>query len=68
MGGVGRARRNMTIVLGSATALLGIAMIVATLARGGGITAIGIVVGVAFTALGCGRVYLAAGPRSHRRL
>jgi hypothetical protein len=67
MGGVQRARRNTTIVLGSATALLGIAMIVVTLARGGGATALGLIAGVAFTALGCGRVYIAAGPRSHRR-
>ncbi len=56
----------MTLVLGSITALLGLAMIVATLARGGGPLATGIIVGVLFTALGCARVYLAAGPR--RRL
>ena len=66
MGAVARARRNMTIVLGSLTALLGIAMIVATIGRGGGPVALGIVVGAAFTVLGCARVYLAAGPRDHR--
>jgi hypothetical protein len=65
---VERARRNMTIALGSALAVLGIAMVVSTLARGGGATAIGILVGVAFTILGCARVYLAVGPRSQRRL
>ena len=62
-----RARRNTTIVLGSLTAVLGIAMLVATLARGGGPTAIGVVVGIAFVLLGCGRVYIAAAPRSPRR-
>jgi hypothetical protein len=64
---VERARRNMTVALGSALAVLGVAMIVSTLARGGGALAVGILVGVAFTILGCGRVYLAVGPRSQRR-
>ena len=62
-----RARRNMTLVLSSLLALLGVAMIVATIARGGGPLARGIIVGAAFTLLGCARVYLAAGPRSQRR-
>ena len=57
----------MTIALGSALAVLGVAMVVSTLARGGGALALGIVLGVAFTILGCGRVYLAVGPRSQRR-
>jgi hypothetical protein len=64
---VERARRNMTIALGAALAVLGVAMVVATLARGGGGLTIGILVGVAFTILGCARVYLAVGPRSQRR-
>jgi hypothetical protein len=58
----------MTIALGSALAIIGVAMIASTIARGGGALAIGILVGVAFTVLGCARVYLAAGPRSQRRL
>jgi hypothetical protein len=62
---VERARRNMTIALGSALALLGVAMVVSTIVRGGGALTIGILVGVAFTILGCARVYLAVGPRSH---
>jgi hypothetical protein len=62
---VSRARRNSTIVLGTLTALLGVAMIVATVGRGGGPTAVGIVVGAAFAVLGGARVYMAAGPRSH---
>jgi hypothetical protein len=42
-------------------------MIVLTIARGGGPLTLGILVGLAFTVLGCARVYLAAGPRSPRR-
>jgi hypothetical protein len=57
----------MTIGLGTALALLGLVMIALTIARGGGAFTIGILVGVAFTVLGCARVYLAAGPRSARR-
>jgi hypothetical protein len=64
---VERARHNMTIALGAALALLGEAMVVATLAHGGGALTIGILVGVAFTILGCARVYLAVAPRSQRR-
>ena len=62
-----RARRNTTVVLGSALAVLGVAMVISTLARGGGALAVGILIGVAFTILGCARVYLAIGPRSQRR-
>jgi len=58
----------MTIALGSALAVLGVALIVSTLARGGGALTVGILIGVAFTILGCARVYLAVGPRSQRRL
>jgi hypothetical protein len=64
MRAVERARRNMTVVLGSITALLGLAMIVATTARGGGPTAVGFLLGLAFTVIGCARVYFAAGSRS----
>ena len=55
----------MTLVLGSVTALLGVAMIVVTVARGGGPTAIGILLGVALTAIGGVRVWFASasGPR-----
>ena len=55
----------MTLVLGAVTALLGVAMIVVTAARGGGPTAIGVLLGVALTALGCVRVWFASasGPR-----
>ncbi len=36
----------------------GLAIIVVTLARGGGPLSVGIVFGVLFTAVGCGRLYL----------
>jgi len=36
-------------------------MIVTTVARGGGVLAFGVVLGVAFVALGAGRLYLAGG-------
>ena len=67
MTAVERTRRNMTIVLSGLTAMLGVAMIVSALAREGAPTSIGVVVGAAFVVIGSARVYLAAGPRSHRR-
>ena len=54
-----RAYRESTRVLGAALCVLGIAMVVATLARGGGPLAVGFVAGVAFALLGAGRVFLA---------
>jgi hypothetical protein len=58
--------RNSTLLLGTATCLIGVALIVTTIARGGGPTAVGVVVGVLFTLLGAGRAYLAlrSRPRS----
>jgi uncharacterized membrane protein HdeD (DUF308 family) len=64
---VERTRYRMQLALGLLTALIGLVMLVSTVARGGGPTAVGIVAGVIFTALGCARLYLAIGPRSHRR-
>ena len=54
-----RAYRQSTRVFAAAICGLGLAMIVTTLARGGGALALGVVVGVAFVALGAGRLYLA---------
>jgi hypothetical protein len=56
---VERAYRQSTRVTGAAILVLGIAMVVSTLARGGGPLALGVVVGVAFALLGAGRVLLA---------
>jgi hypothetical protein len=58
---VERVYRNSTRLLGLVTALLGLAIIAATIARGGGPTALGVVVGVLLTLLGIGRLYLAGG-------
>ena len=63
-----RSYRQSTRLLGVLLALLGVAMIATTLARGGGPLAIGVVVGVLFTVLGAARAYLAGGivPRRDR--
>jgi len=50
--------RASTRVLSLVLVVLGIAMIVSTLARGGGATAIGILLGVLFIAAGLGRLYV----------
>jgi hypothetical protein len=41
--------------------LIGIALLVSTLARGGGPLAIGVLLGVLFVAAGAGRLYLSRG-------
>lgn len=46
-------------VLGALVCAVGIAMVVATLARGGGPLALGLIVGVLFAAVGAARVWLA---------
>jgi hypothetical protein len=63
---VERAYRHSTRVLGGALFLLGVAMVVSTLARGGGPLALGVIAGAAFALLGAARVYLAGGTRSQR--
>ena len=64
MTAVERLYRSSTVVIGSLTCLIGLAMIVTTLARGGGPLAVGFVVGVLFALLGAGRVLLARRPPS----
>ena len=68
MTAVERLYRSSTLLIGSITCLIGIALVVTTLARGGGPLAVGVVVGVLFAFLGAGRVFLAARsrPRSGR--
>ena len=56
---VQRAYRQSTRLLGAVICGIGVAMVVTTLARGGGPLALGVVVGAAFVAVGAGRVYLA---------
>lgn len=48
-----------TIVLSSIVALLGVAMIVVTIAGGGGPLARGVLVGVLFVVAGAGRAWMA---------
>ena len=48
-----------TTLLGAIMVVLGIAIVVRTLAAGGGATAFGILLGVLFVAAGMGRVWLA---------
>lgn len=55
-----RVHTHTTRVLGALVALLGVVMIVSTLARGGGPLSLGVVLGAAFTAFGAARLYLAA--------
>jgi hypothetical protein len=56
---VQRAYRESTRAVGAIICLLGIAMVVITLARGGGVLAVGVIVGVAFAVLGALRVVIA---------
>lgn len=50
--------RGSTRVLSTVMLVLGIVMLVSTLARGGGILSIGVVMGLLFTLAGAGRLYL----------
>ena len=54
-----RAYRHSTRIFAVATCGLGIAMIVMAIVRGGGPLAFGVVLGVAFVAVGAARLYLA---------
>jgi len=54
-----RALAATGLVLGFALCLIGVAMVVSTVARGGGPLAFGVVVGVLFALAGAGRLYLA---------
>jgi uncharacterized membrane protein YccC len=56
---VQRAYKESTRAFGALICLLGIAMIIITLARGGGPLALGVVLGVVFAVLGALRVVLA---------
>lgn len=51
--------RLATRVFAVASIGFGIAILVVTLANGGGVTSFGILVGVVFVAMGCARLYLA---------
>jgi hypothetical protein len=57
---VHRVYRQSTRLFSVVMLGVGLAMVVTTIARGGGALALGIVVGVAFMAIGAGRLYLAS--------
>ncbi len=50
-----RVQRTSTRVLGAVTFLIGLTMIVVTLARGGGPAAVGVIAGAMFAVLGAVR-------------
>lgn len=61
-----RAYRSSTRLIGFVTTLVGIALIVSTIARGGGPLTLGVVLGVLLALIGAARLYLASGRHSAR--
>lgn len=59
-----RAYRLSTRVLSALLVLIGLAMVAVALARGGGVLALGVVLGAMMAALGGGRLWLALRPRA----
>jgi hypothetical protein len=55
--------RGATRLMSTLMVIIGVALVVSTLARGGGPLAIGVLLGVLFVAAGAGRFYLARGAR-----
>jgi hypothetical protein len=51
------AHRRSTLVLSALMALIGVALVVVTLAHGGGVLAQGVIFGVLFACAGAGRLY-----------
>jgi hypothetical protein len=58
---VQRAYLASTRVLSALLVLVGAAMVVSTVARGGGVLALGVVLGTLLLLVGAGRLYLARG-------
>jgi hypothetical protein len=58
--------RQYTRLMSALMVGLGLAMIVSTLARGGGLLTVGIVLGVLFIAAGLGRLYVLGRTRPRR--
>jgi hypothetical protein len=58
-----QVHRGATRVLSTAMVVIGVALLVSTLARGGGPLAVGVLFGVLFVAAGLARLYLARGDR-----
>ena len=66
MGLVQRAHRNSTRIFGVLMVVLGTALVVSALVRGGGALSYGVVLGVLFAALGAARFHLAGPPPAER--
>jgi hypothetical protein len=62
-----RAYLGSTRVLSLLLLLLGLVLIVSTLARGGGVAAVGVLIGVCFVLTGAGRLWLMRGVRDEPR-
>jgi hypothetical protein len=62
-----RAYIGSTRILSLLVLLLGLVLIVSTLARGGGVAALGVVVGACFVLAGAGRLWLLRGVRGEPR-
>ena len=58
-----RAYLASTRALNGLLVLVGVAMVVSALARGGGALALGVILGTMFSLLGAGRLWLARGGR-----
>jgi hypothetical protein len=58
---VQRAYLASTRLLSAALLVIGVAMIVSALARGGGVLAVGVVLGAMLAAVGAARLWLARG-------
>ena len=56
-----QVHRGATRVLSTAMVVIGVAILVSTIVRGGGALAIGVLLGVLFIAAGAGRLYLTRG-------
>jgi hypothetical protein len=62
-----RAYIGSTRVLSLLLVLLGLVLIVSTLARGGGVVAVGVLIGACFMLAGAGRLWLMRGVRGEPR-
>ncbi len=56
---LGNVHKNVTQVLSTVMLLLGVAMLISTISRGGGPLSLGVILGVLFIAAGTGRVWIA---------
>lgn len=63
----GQMRRSSTRVLSLLMILIGIGLVVRTLVAGGGLGAVGVLLGILFMAAGAGRLYLQSRTASGRR-